>query len=236
MTITDCFFTYNDAGFNPNFGGSGGGIAPQRQIGRIYPCGKHDHLQQCRSQRRRRYFQQCRHGTVNNCTISNNDAGSGGGGLSSITTNPSYQLEISNSTLSGNRATNAGGGIHANNQLTIRASTFSGNTSGYNNAGKGGGGCYQLHRHRGFRNVYQFYLRLQYCRIKRGEVYTTAGTADFINCTFSGNSTPNGAGGAIANDDDNKGVTNLKNTLVEGTYAGDLCSWYHQRSRRQPLQ
>ncbi|MDG2991117.1 filamentous hemagglutinin N-terminal domain-containing protein [Candidatus Synechococcus calcipolaris G9] len=74
---------------------------------------------------------------VTNSTISNNTAGTDGGGIGSTGT-----LTLTNSTISGNKA-RRGGGIFQNrprNMLTVTNSTISNNT-----AGRGGGGIYNEH-------------------------------------------------------------------------------------------
>jgi len=96
--------------------------------------------------------------TINNCTVSSNTAGLGGGifnggaltiaastvsGNSAGTGGGTYNdgagaLTIMNSTFSGNTATPSGGGIFNINTLLLTNSTFSGNSAGF------GGGIYNL--------------------------------------------------------------------------------------------
>ncbi|QDU51944.1 choice-of-anchor Q domain-containing protein [Gimesia panareensis] len=67
--------------------------------------------------------------TISNSTISNNFAGTRGGGL--LNEDP---IELSNVTISGNEAGKEGGGIHNSGELTIN------NTTIYNNTTEGSGG------------------------------------------------------------------------------------------------
>ena len=67
--------------------------------------------------------------TISNSTISNNFAGTRGGGL--LNEDP---IELSNVTISGNEAGKEGGGIHNSGELTIN------NTTIYNNTTEGAGG------------------------------------------------------------------------------------------------
>jgi hypothetical protein len=68
--------------------------------------------------------------TISGLTITNGNAGVGGGILNGAT------LTITNSTLSGNSASNAGGGIfNSGTTLTITNCTLSGNSTTYNNGG-----------------------------------------------------------------------------------------------------
>lgn len=72
--------------------------------------------------------------TISNSTISNNVAGTRGGGL--LNESP---IELSNVTISGNEAGKKGGGIHNSGELTIN------NTTIYNNTTEGsGGGIYAV--------------------------------------------------------------------------------------------
>ena len=96
--------------------------------------------------------------TINDCTVSSNSAGLGGGifnggtltivdstiiGNSASTGGGTYNdgagtETISNSTFSGNTATPSGGGIFNINSIVVTNSTFSGNSAGF------GGGIYNL--------------------------------------------------------------------------------------------
>jgi hypothetical protein len=71
--------------------------------------------------------------TLNNCTLSGNNATGNGGGVSM----PSGDLTVSSSTISGNTSQSNGGGIYIVGNATISNSTLSGNSAQY-----GGGGIY----------------------------------------------------------------------------------------------
>ena len=115
---------------------------------------------------------------VTNSTLSGNTA-SGGGGIVNGGT-----MTVTNSTLNGNSANGNGGGIVNFGTLTMTNSTLSGNT-----AGNGGGG-----------------------------IFNFAGTLTVTNSTLSGNTAGNGGGGGIRTF---SGTANLNNTIVANSVGGD---------------
>ncbi len=166
--------------------------------------------------------------TIDNCTFSNNEAGTSGGGISSMTSG-SAQLTVGHSTFSQNRAFAAGGAIHVDSMFEIASSTFSANEAGYNNPGViGGGGALNIVDSDAPGTVVNSTFVDNNAGYNGGAV-RNAGTTDFTNCTFWGNSAPDGEGGGIYHDSgvvDGKaasGVTTLKNTIVAGSFSGGNC-------------
>ena len=61
--------------------------------------------------------------TLSGCTVTGNEAGTQGGGISATT------VTMTDSTVSGNEADSGGGGIVATSTATLTRSTVSGNTT-----------------------------------------------------------------------------------------------------------
>jgi hypothetical protein len=130
--------------------------------------------------------------TISGLTITNGNAGVGGGILNGAT------LTITNSTLSGNSASNAGGGIfNSGTTLTITNCTLSGNSGG----DSGGGGIF---------NYSGTTLTITNSTLSGnsagvgaagvgGGILTSGTTLTITNSTLSGNSTTYNNGGGIAN-------------------------------------
>jgi len=131
--------------------------------------------------------------TVTNSTFSGNSAEEDGGGILNNNINASLtMLTITNSTFSGNSAGEEGGGGISNNNgtVTITNSTFSGNSADNGEGGGNGGGI------------------------------ANADTVTVVNSTFSGNSA-GGLGGGIYT---LSGTVTISNTIIANSASGGNCS------------
>jgi len=125
--------------------------------------------------------------TLNNLTIANGYASSGGGVISNGT------VSITNCTFSGNHVASGtyGGAIYNSGTLTITNSTFSGNSTPYY-----GGGIYNRE---GSVTITDSTFSGNNARYGGGILNYGTGTVNITGSTFSGNSVTNGRGGGIWN-------------------------------------
>ena len=138
--------------------------------------------------------------TVQNLTIANGTAGSGGGGIYNGGT-----LEVTNSTFSGNSAYLGGGGISSSGTLEVTNSIFSGNTAAW------GGGISSNGRGTVTNSTFSGNSAGE------GGGIDNTGTLTVTNSTFSGNSAD--LGGGISNG----GIltVTLTNTIVANSTGGN---------------
>ena len=147
---------------------------------------------------------------VNRCTISNNQAGAGGGG---IRNGPTGGVTISNSTLSNNLAGgdmsgSSGDGVYNRGFMAITNSFFTDNTCSNYDPGDGGGGI----TNGGAVNITNStFTRNSALNLGGGLYNVTGATMNLTNCTVSGNSSNAPAGGGGIR---NQGTLTIKSTLV----------------------
>jgi hypothetical protein len=169
--------------------------------------------------------------TISNCTVSDNSAGNGGGGIFNDGASGSAMLTISDSTLSGNLAHNGGGilsyGFNGGATMTISNSTLSGNSA------DGGGGILN----NGFNGsvtatISNSTLSGNSASVLGGGIWNDgqaasgsgSATMTISNSTVSSNSAGNGGG--IFNDAlvDESGSGNATMTISNSTLSGNSAS------------
>ena len=196
ITITDSYIVNNQAGFY-GFGG-GGGISHGDASTSL---------------------------TISNCTISNNEANYGGGGISSVTWGYAPQLTISDSTFAENHAGSAGGAIHTSSLFSITTSFFFRNISGYENDGQGGGGAINFPSNDAEGSISDCYFADNTAGLDGGGVHSYA-IVSFANCIFSNNIAPNGSGDDICLAGGTMTSYNiiLTSNLVHGIETYNICN------------
>jgi hypothetical protein len=149
--------------------------------------------------------------TVNNSTISGNYASSfGGGGIF----NRSGTVTVNNSTLSGNLAFEFGGGIYNRfgSTMTVSNSIISGNrSSGYYSYGSEGGGIFNY----GTMTVSSSTLSYNRAGYGGGGGICNRGTMTVSSSTLSGNTAEDNGGGGIYNN----GTMTVSNSTLSGNTA-----------------
>jgi hypothetical protein len=154
--------------------------------------------------------------TVNNMTIIDNTAGSGGG-IASFGAGTNGTTTITNSTITGNHATdtsaspnNGGGGLLEYGSITsIQNTTISGNTSARNGGGVharviGPGSTY-------FPTINGSTISGNTAAYRGGGLYGYKSAATITNTTISGNSAVNGSGMAMK-----AGRSTIRDTTISG--------------------
>jgi hypothetical protein len=130
--------------------------------------------------------------TVNQCTVAQNAAGGGGGGIETDATMTDAALTVTKSTISGNTSGGIGGGIHTvGGNLAITDCTVSGNHADNNGGGLGRDGVFP-------------------------KVFSFTGTGS----TFSGNTSGVDGGGIWVMTRDGSSTT-LTNCTISGNAAND---------------
>jgi parallel beta-helix repeat protein len=151
--------------------------------------------------------------TLTNCTIADNHAADHGGGIYNVDSN----LTMTNCTISGNEADGNGGGIcNSDATMTLTNCTVSGNTAVVN-----GGGIYNNDE-----------LTMTNCTISGNEapygggLYTNGGNVTMTNCTVSGNTadSSNADGGGIYNGSGT--LLTMTNCTVSGNSAEGSVNHY----------
>ena len=169
--------------------------------------------------------------TINNCTITNNQAhrvsGNSGGGIHNAGT-----LTINNSAVSQNRAfvIRGGGGIYNSGSLTINNSTLTGNSASV--GGGVSGGTITINRSTLSANTAYVGGAISSGALvivnstlsgnaasKQGGGVNNTGALNVFSSTFSGNSAAQG--GEIFN---NGGTTTMQNSIVANRPSGGNCS------------
>ncbi len=148
--------------------------------------------------------------TLNNVTVSGNDANGGdagnGGGI--YFTSFGGSIDTTNSRINTNTAGSSGGGLYVSGPATVTTTTVNGNTSSY------GGGIYNSDSLTLTRSTVSGNTANSY----GGGIYQVS-TASITNSTLSGNRALGGGsnyGGGIWVEDD----TNLTNVTIANTIAG----------------
>ena len=205
-TLTNCTFSGNSAGT------SGGGLANSAGgIATLYGCAITGNSANASSHSTGGGLWNSGGLALTNCTVSDNSAQYGGGGLENF----HGSLELTGCTVSGNYA-DFGGGVNNNSGLTVSNSKVSGNV-----AGTGGGGV---------ENYGGAVATLTNCVISQNSAGNNGGglsngnsTTMLTNCTVSGNTGAldepytSGFGGGVFSD---LGTTTLTDCTVSDNSAG----------------